>query len=117
MDNSRRSRIIAVGFLAFLAAGCGPQPVILVETAVHPDGSCDRMIWQPRGKFLPAQALLPIWNARWKSVAVASRRPKPAGFRASDDQYTYFIARARFRAPARFLRIIDIPMRKSVTRG
>ena len=53
--------VCLVGFL-FLVSGCTAPPAIQVETVIRPDGSCDRMIWQPRDKFLPEAAFKPEWN-------------------------------------------------------
>jgi hypothetical protein len=87
--------------MGVLAAGCGPSlpAAIYVETAIHADGSCDRMIWQPKDKFLPELARKPEWNARWKTVSDASRRPGAPHSKASNDEYQYFIARGSFDSP------------------
>jgi hypothetical protein len=86
-----RQRILRIGglcFLGTLAVGCcpAPFPAIYVETTIHPDGSCDRMIWQPKEKFLPGDALKPEWNVRWKSVSDASGRSGTSASRAADDE-------------------------------
>jgi hypothetical protein len=97
MANLLRSRIIAGWFLAILAAGCGQSPTVLVETTVHPDGSCDRMIKQPTDMFLPEEAFTPQWNARWKTVSDPRRQPASPGFSISDGMH--FTARGTFKNP------------------
>jgi hypothetical protein len=85
--------------LATLSAGCGSPATFTVETIVHPHGSCDRTICQPRTECLPAEALKPEWNARWKSVtdvkgpSASPRAGRPVGTEE------YFIARGSFRSP------------------
>ncbi len=91
--------ILALCLLGFSCVGCGPPAAFQIETIIHSDGSCDRTIWQPKGKFLPDQALKPEWKARWKTVADASGRPGGARSWASDDQLKYFIARGTFTNP------------------
>ena len=114
-------------FLGVTLAGCGPPATLFVETTVRPDGSCGRLIWQPKDRFLPKQALQPAWNSRWKSVVDASgphgtsgahAREKLTKFvvrtaeelakappKASDTEgaFQYFIATGSFRSP------LDIP--------
>ncbi len=68
MIGKRLPWLMPACLLAVLSAGCEAPPMFSVETVVHPDGSCDRTIRQPKGEFLPAEALQPEWNARWKSV-------------------------------------------------
>ena len=75
-----------------------PAAAIFVETTIHPDGSCDRTIWQPKDAFLP-EALKPEWNARWKTVLDANGRPGKSDSRASKDDCKYFIARGSFNSP------------------
>jgi hypothetical protein len=99
MTNPFRWPILAFCLLAISGSGCGPPAAFQIETVIHPDGSCDRMIWQPKEKFLPDQALKPKWNARWKTVADASGRPGGARSWASDDELKYFIARGTFTSP------------------
>jgi hypothetical protein len=70
-----------------------------VETTIHVDGSCDRMIWQPKDKFLPDQALKPEWNARWKSVSDAPVRSGASAPKVCDDVQKYFIAGGSFSNP------------------
>ena len=77
--------------LAVLAAGCGSPATFSVETVVHPDGSCDRTICQPRDEFLPDEALEPEWIARWKSVDDASGPPGSSPSGASAGKSKYFI--------------------------
>ena len=55
MASPLRSLAQALCLLGFISAGCNAPPAFLVETVVHQDGSCDRMIWQPKDKFLPEQ--------------------------------------------------------------
>jgi hypothetical protein len=57
------------------------------------------MIWQPKDKFLPGQALKPEWNARWKSVSDAARRSGASQSKDCDDEQKYFIARGSFNNP------------------
>ncbi len=92
-------RFVGLCFVGLLAAGCCPPATFYVETTLHPDGSCDRMIWQPKDKFLPVQALKPEWNARWKTVADASGRPGESEPRAFKNNCKYFIARGSFNSP------------------
>ena len=94
-----RSWLAGLYLLGVLVAGCCPPSAIYVETTIHPDGSCDRMIWQPKDKFLPEAALKPEWNALWKSVSDASSRPAQSGARASRNDCSYFIARGSFSSP------------------
>ncbi len=98
MASPSRSLALIFCFLGFVVAGCNAPPAFLVETVVHPDGSCDRMIWQPKDKFLPEQALKPEWNARWKTVSDASGRPGGDSSKGSDE-LKYFIARGSFTHP------------------
>jgi hypothetical protein len=99
MPGQRRQRLASLFLMGILAAGCGPVPAIYVETTIHPDGSCDRMIWQPKHKFLPDQALKPEWNACWKTVSDASGRPGMGDSKVSYYQRKYFIARGSFSSP------------------
>ena len=68
---SWKLRFAHLCFLGVLGVGCCPPAAIYVETTIHSDGSCDRMIWQPRDKFLPEQALKPEWNGSTLSAAEA----------------------------------------------
>jgi hypothetical protein len=90
-------RLAGLCLLGVLGGCC--SPTIYVETTIHPDGSCDRMIWQPKDKFLPDQALGLAWNARWKSVSDAAGPHRNSGSRASADECKYFIARGAFHSP------------------
>jgi hypothetical protein len=85
--------------LAALAAGCGSPPAFTVETVVHPDGSCDRAIYQPMGVFIPAEALKPEWSPRWQSVEHVNG--PPASLRSGEPagKEKYFRARGSFRSP------------------
>jgi hypothetical protein len=76
-----------------------PPSAIYFETTIHPDGSCDRMNWQPKEKFLPDHALKPEWNARRKSVSDARGGPGKSGARTSNDDCQYFIACGSFNSP------------------
>ncbi|AMV37240.1 hypothetical protein [Planctomyces sp. SH-PL62] len=91
--------------LAWLAltltfAGCGPAPLIQVETVVNPDGSCDRSIWQPKDSLLPEGALGPDWNSRWASVADVSVPPAFQEEVGGSTGTPYFHAQGRFDSPA-----------------
>jgi hypothetical protein len=99
MTNPLRWNFVAACFIGALFAGCTPPPAFQIETVIHPGGSCDRMIWQPKEKFLPDGALTPEWNARWKTVADAPERPGGSGSKASTDEFTYFVARGSFGSP------------------
>ncbi len=90
---------LAVSILAALTFGCGPAAIFRVETSVHPDGSCDRTIFQPKGEFLPAEALKPEWNARWTAVAGAKAPPSAAVQPESPYALSYFTARGKFASP------------------
>lgn len=108
--------------LAFLAAGCGPPSVFTVETVVHPDGSCDRTIGQPRYECLPAEALKPEWIgrigpvaeaqpvrpqeplkpewvARWKSMKYVKGPPASPRAGRQAGREDYFIASGSFPSP------------------
>lgn len=94
--------VLLVGSM-LLASGCGAPALFQVETVIRSDGSCDRLIWQPKGEMLPEDALAPAWNSRWRGVkdviippAFSDGNPRP-GDRA------YFHAHGGFRSPA------DIP--------
>ncbi len=100
MLNVLHTPLPAVCLVGFFLAGCTAPPAIQIETVIHPDGSCDRMIWQPRDKFLPEAALKPEWNARWKSVSDAPGRPRVSDAKASEDGIKYFIARGSFASPS-----------------
>jgi len=99
MVGQRGLRLAGLCFLGIITAGCCPPSTIYVETTIYPDGSSDRMIWQPKDKFLPDRALKTEWNARWKTVSDASGRPGVSNSRASNDQCKYFIARGSFNSP------------------
>lgn len=103
MCNQTHPKTVFAAFLLILGAGCCPPAAFHVETVVHPDGSCDRLIWQPKKGFLPDEALRPAWNQRWKTVEDAPRPPEPAKPGASADRCAYFMARGSFRSPG------DIP--------
>jgi hypothetical protein len=119
-------RALLLCVMATLASGCscGPYASFRVETTVHPDGSCDRMIWQPKGtslatpalqpagaagklaniakpknEFLPDEALTPEWNARWTTVTDASGPPQEPGSKSTQDSFQYFVARGSFSSP------------------
>jgi len=101
MAGQRELRLAGLCVLSVLAAGCcTSQPAAIhVETTIHADGSCDRMIWQPKDKFLPDRALKPEWNARWKSVSDARGRSGASESKACADEQKYFIARGSFSSP------------------
>jgi hypothetical protein len=85
--------------LAALSAGCGNPPIFTVETVVHPDGSCDRTVTQPKSQALPPEALKPEWNARWTSVKELSGPPGSPPSGSTDETDKYFTARGSFRSP------------------
>jgi hypothetical protein len=101
MQDQSRLPLACLCLWAILVAGCSssPPPAFHVETTIHADSTCDRLIWQPKEQFLPAQALKPEWNALWKSVSDASGRPGLSDTRAGDDPCKYFIARGSFTSP------------------
>jgi hypothetical protein len=99
MASAQRLRLTSLCCMGLLAAGCCPPAAFYVETTIHPDGSCDRMIWQPKDKFLPEQALKPEWNARWKEVSDAGRPPVGFDRKPSSDDCHYFMARGSFKNP------------------
>jgi hypothetical protein len=93
-------RVLPVTILLLTIGGCGSPLLFQVETVIHPDGSCDRTIWQPEKEMLPPDALSPNWKAKWKSVDPVPIPPAFAGeFQASNAQ-KYFRARGSFPAPA-----------------
>ena len=116
MVGQRRLRLVCC-CLPGLLAGCGQPAAIHVETTIYSDGSCDRMIWQPKDKFLPDRALKPEWNARWKIVSDVSGPPGEPHSKTSMDDCKYFIARARLIVRGRSLRTIALPTMKSPTQG
>ncbi|WP_337174697.1 hypothetical protein [Paludisphaera sp.] len=95
-----RSPFAALACLTLLAAGgCGPGPMVQVETTIRPDGSCERSVWQPRDRLLPDEAFTPAWIARWRKVedvvvppAFAENDPDPGE--------GYFHAVGEFASPA-----------------
>lgn len=114
-------RLLSACALAILA-GCGAPPAFTVDTVIHPDGSCDRTICQPRYEGLPPEALKPEgigradlkpdaqpirpgeplrpeWVAHWESVKYV--KGPPASPRAGRDagKEDYFLARGSFRSP------------------
>lgn len=103
--------VLVVGSM-LLASGCGSPALFQVETVVRPDGSCDRLIWQPKGEMLPEGALTPAWNSRWRGVSdvvvppmFSDRYPQP------DPNRAYFHAHGGFPSPA------DIPAHFRVRNG
>ncbi len=99
MKCQRGLQLRSLCLLAVLAAGCCPPATFYVETTINADGSCDRMIWQPKDKFLPAEALKPDWNARWTTLSETSGRPGVADSKPSNAECQYFIARGSYRSP------------------
>jgi len=99
MACQRGLQLKSLCLLGVLAAGCCPPATFYVETTINADGSCDRMIWQPKQKFLPDEALKPDWNARWKTVSDASGRPGVSDSKPSHGECHYFIARGSFSSP------------------
>jgi hypothetical protein len=99
MSGKWHSRLMSVAVLGLVSSGCCPPASFFVETTLHPDGSCDRMIWQPREDFLPVEAFQPAWNARWKSIADAPGPPEMPESRARLRKRPYFTARGSFRNP------------------
>ncbi len=85
--------------VAAFSAGCVAPPMFTVETVVHPDGSCERTITQPKGESLPAEALKPEWNARWQSVKVLNGPPGSPPSSGSDESNKYITARGSFASP------------------
>src|SRR4051794_15156415 len=53
---------VGLAFVLCVTGGCGSPALFEARTVVHPDGSCDRTIWQPEGEMLPADALKPTWK-------------------------------------------------------
>lgn len=96
------SRAVVVVGCLLTAAGCGSPALIQVETVVREDGSCDRLIWQPKGQMLPDGALTPGWNARWRGVSDVAFPPAFSQGRGQRD-HAYFHAHGAFSSPA------DIP--------
>jgi hypothetical protein len=88
---------------SLLAAGCGGPAFFQVETVVRPDGSCDRLTWQPKGEMLPEGALALAWNARWKGVSDVMIPPAFSSVNQSHSDRAYFHAHGGFPSPA------DIP--------
>lgn len=96
MKGTWHARLVCLCGLGLWAAGCCPPAAFYVETTINPDGSCERMIWQPKDKFLPDEAKTPEWKARWKEVSDASRPAVGFDRKASSDDCKYFIARGTF---------------------
>ncbi len=107
MASRLRRQIITLGFLVALTSGCSPYASFRVETAIHPDGSCDRTIWQPKNELLPEEALKPDWKARWQTVAdadgpksdIQAASPPGVTIRLEQKQLPYFSARGTFSSP------------------
>jgi hypothetical protein len=100
MSRSHRRWVAPVCFLGVIVAGCScPPAAVYVETTIYQDGSCDRMIWQPKGQFLPDEAKKPEWKARWKEVTDAARPPVRKAPKGPSDERKYFIARGSFKNP------------------
>jgi hypothetical protein len=106
--------IIVLGFLTAVMPGCVPYAAFEVETTIEADGSCVRTIVQPKGEFLPDEALKPEWNARWQSVTDTDMpaaavppdlSPAPASsafgisFRFEPNKRHYFKASGKFSSP------------------
>ena len=110
-------RVLPLNIVLAATAGCGAPLLFQVETVIHPDGSCDRTIWQPEKEMLPPEALAPAWKARWKSVDPVPIPPAFAGeFQASNAQ-KYFRARGLVSCPGghpRPLPVSLLPMSPSV---
>ncbi|MDR3619897.1 MAG: hypothetical protein P4L85_11155 [Paludisphaera borealis] len=94
--------VLVVGSM-ILASGCGGPAFVQVETVIRSDGSCDRLIWQPKGEMLPDDALAPAWNARWKGVSDVLIPPAFSAGNQQPGDRAYFHAHGGFRSPA------DIP--------
>jgi hypothetical protein len=94
--------VLVVGSM-LSASGCGSPALIQVETVVQPDGSCDRLIWQPKDELLADGALSPKWNARWRGVSDVLIPPAFAEGNQKPGKHAYFHAHGVFRSPA------DIP--------
>ncbi len=96
MDRLFRRHLVVVAILSACCAGCGSPPLFQVETRILPDGSCQRMIWQPKGEMLPKDALEPAWNARWNSVGPVDVPPAFAKQYPSHGDHQYFMAKGTF---------------------
>ena len=99
MKGTWHARLVCLCGLGLWAAGCCPPAAFYVETTINPDGSCERMIWQPKDKFLPDEAKTLEWKARWKEVSDASRPSVGFDRKASSDDCKYFIASGTFKNP------------------
>lgn len=105
----RRPPFALIAFsLALATGGCGPGPMIQVETTIRPDGSCERSTWQPRGRLLPAEAFAPEWVARWGAIEDVTAPPAFAETDSAPGE-GYFHARGAFASPA------EIPVHYSKT--
>ncbi|OJW25031.1 MAG: hypothetical protein BGO49_15155 [Planctomycetales bacterium 71-10] len=107
----RRPSFALIAFaIALAAGGCGPGPMIQVETTIRPDGSCERSTWQPRGRLLPAGAFTPEWVARWGTIEDVTTPPAFAETDSAPGE-GYFHARGVFASPAdvpaHYRKIID----------
>ena len=112
---SRLASLCLLGILA--AAGCGPPAAFYVETTIHPDGSCDRMIWQPKDKFLPDGALSRNgmrFGSPFRMRAVDPERLVP-GLPKTSASISLRVAHLAVRG--RSLRTITLPIKKSPTQG
>jgi hypothetical protein len=76
--------------------------MIQVKTTIRSDGSCERSIWQPRDRLLPAEAFSQPWVARWREVADVAVPPAFAENNPNPGE-GYFHAVGVFASPA------DIP--------
>ncbi len=95
-----RSSLLAVACLApSVLGGCGSVPFVQVETTIRPDGSCERAVWQPRDRMLPAEAFTPAWLARWRKVEDVAVPPAFAATNGNPGE-PYFHAVGVFASPA-----------------
>lgn len=106
---TRSSLLAFAGASLLTAGGCGSPAMVQVETTIRPDGSCERAVWQPRDRMLPAEAFQPAWLARWRKVEDVAVPPAFAKINSKPDE-PYFHAEGVFASPA------DVPVhfRKTV---
>lgn len=93
------TKAFAVVWCLLPASGCGGPAFFQVETVIRPDGSCDRLIWQPKGEMLPEGALTPGWAALWNGVADVAAPPAFTSSGPSHPDRAYFHAHGDFASP------------------
>lgn len=100
MSLRRPACLLVLTLVTAAPAGCGPPLLFQVETAIHPDGSCDRTIWQPEAEMRPPEALTAAGRAHWKSIKPVPLPPAFALEFQPSNERKYFTATGTFASPA-----------------